>query len=181
MPFCTTNDHLTETGSGHTYRKHSKRDAFFAVLNGQAVAETAPYKHGDTVTWFLRDQPGYLKKPAVEEELTAALTAWAPACGLVFEKAKVEAGAKIVFGFHGQDGDATYIFDGPGGCLAQVVRAAEKGAGDGNGPAFIKFDEEEKWLLQGDAAAFGAFRLLPVAIHEVRESIRNNAIYNIVT
>ena len=99
----------------------------------------------------MRDQPGYLKKPAVEEELTAALTAWAPACGLVFEKAKAEAGAKIVFGFHGQDGDATYIFDGPGGCLAQVVRAAEKGAGDGNGPDFIKFDEEEKWLLPGDA------------------------------
>jgi len=30
------------------------------------------------------------------------------------------------------------------------------------------FDEEEKWLLQGDPMSFGAFRLLPVAIHEVR-------------
>jgi len=27
MPFCTKNDHFTKTGSGQTYRKHSKRDA----------------------------------------------------------------------------------------------------------------------------------------------------------
>lgn len=44
------------------------------------------------------------------------------------------------------------------------------------------FDEEEKWLLQGDSPAFGAFYVLPVAIHEVgRTSMRGLSAYIGVT
>ena len=50
-------------------------------------------------------------------------------------------------------------FDGPGGELAQVDQ-------DGD-TLLIRFDEEEKWLLQGEPEGFGQFYLLPVAVHEV--------------
>ena len=45
---------------------------FDSLTHVHGHAETAPFKHGDTVTWFLRDHPGYLKKPAVEDAITEA-------------------------------------------------------------------------------------------------------------
>lgn len=143
-----------------------------AHMPGDEDTAIAPYKHGDTVTWCLGSIPGYLKKPAVSEALAAAFAAWAPSCGLVFQNVEAEAGADIVIGFESQDDETgMHIFDGPGGALAKVVRAT-MGGDTGSEPAFIMFDEQEKWLAEGDASAFGAFRLLPVAIHEVRH---NNA------
>ena len=57
-------------------------------------------------------------------------------------------------------GDGDYIFDGPGGALAKTILGKE---------LQVLFDWEEKWLLQTDPepARRGAFRLLPVAVHEV--------------
>ena len=123
-----------------------------------AAPAAAPYKRGETVSWYLRDHPGYLKQPALVAELTAAFEAWSPACGVTFEQAESADDAKILIGFGGQQGDDAHIFDGPGGALAKTTYGT---------PALIEFDEEEKWLLQGDGGAFGAFRLLPVAMHEV--------------
>ena len=54
MPFCTKNSHFTKTGSGQTYGKHSKRDAFFvgrrkrspsARYVGRLYALTAVFTH----------------------------------------------------------------------------------------------------------------------------------------
>ena len=139
----------------------------WAHISGDQTTANAPYTHGDIVTWWLRNSPGYMKKPAFEEELAAAFAAWAPSCGLTFQKAEVEAGANIVIGFEQREDDAAYIFDGPGGALARVMLSTA-GVDAGLGPTLIMFDEQEKWLLQGDASTFGAFRVLPVAIHEVR-------------
>eukprot|EP01046_Picozoa_sp_COSAG06_P010299 COSAG06_NODE_561_length_14287_cov_13.422047_5_plen_263_part_00 len=146
-------------------------DADAHVALAEAAASAAPFKRGETVSWFLRDHPGYLKQPAVVEELTAAFAAWAPACGVSFEQAESADGAKIVISFDGM-GDDAHIFDGPGGALAKTTHGnGGEGEGEGGGaPSLIRFDEDEKWLLQDDdaAGAFGAFRLLPVAVHEVR-------------
>ena len=122
-------------------------------------AELPSFQRGDTVSWsVVGGLPGYLKKEA-SAELQAAFDAWTPACGVTFEQAEEGGTVSITFG---EQGDGSGIFDGPGGELAKAVLPG----GGGTGLA-MNFDEEEKWLLQSDAAVFGAFKLLPVATHEV--------------
>ena len=52
--------------------------------------------------------------------------------------------------------------------MRQVVRSSSSGDGSA---ACILFDEGEKWLLEGDTAVFGAFHVLPVAIHGVGHAL----------
>ena len=121
-------------------------------------ADKPTFKRGDTVTWSLDlPVPGYLDQAKLIEELHGAFRSWTPACGVIFEH--MEEGGTVMVGFD-STGDGDYIFDGPGGALAKTIVGKE---------LQILFDWEEKWLLQTDPepARRGAFRLLPVAVHEV--------------
>ena len=120
-------------------------------------ADKPTFKRGDTVTWSLDlPVPGYLDQAKLIEELHGAFRSWTPACGVIFEHVE---GGTVTVGFD-STGDGDYIFDGPGGALAKTILGKE---------LQILFDWEEKWLLQTDPepARHGAFRVLPVAVHEV--------------
>ena len=132
--------------------------------------DTAKFSQEEEVTWALESLPGYLDATKVQKELQTAFDAWGVHCGLTFHmigpsgrpsRTRVE-GARVSIRFDGseQSGESGRdAFDGPGGELAQVDQ-------DGD-TLLIRFDEEEKWLLQGEPEGFGQFYLLPVAVHEV--------------
>ena len=148
-------------------------------------AGVATFARNETVHWVLHEDslPGNLLYEETLAELQRAFDTWTPSSGVSFHHIKLNgpeggiAAAQVVVRFDAAS-DGEYIFDGPGGALAKVILAPDvKGHSTSptrsraaRPPHEMIFDNQEKWLLQqhdGGRQAAGAFRLLPVALHEV--------------
>jgi len=113
--------------------------------------------------------PATLPVDELAAELAAAFDAWAAPSGLTFERlkggAEAEEAAHIAIDFDDRTPVNEFVFDGPGGALAEVSANA------------ITFDASERWELSsagGKAHPHAArlpwdavFKVLPIAMHEI--------------
>jgi len=124
-----------------------------------------PAKFGSTLTWSLdvSSLPMQLHKTMVAETLQAAFKQWGEATGITFQQTDAESDINISWAANAGSDDQDYIFDGPGGMLANATALS------------ITFDADERWELQDAKHPHRAFmdwdeqyfNLLPVALHEI--------------
>jgi hypothetical protein len=122
-------------------------------------------KRGATVGWWLDGEsvPSDLPIEGVEAELTKAFSVWEQPSGLRFAQKAQKSDATITIDFDDRTAKNDFLFDGPGGALAEASSTG------------ITFDEEERWCLASGGHKQRApftwddqeFELLTVAIHEI--------------
>ena len=120
---------------------------------------------GETVRFHVpvEQTPAYLPRERVVAELSDAFAKWAEPTGLAFAHTDDAAAARITVAWADRSADNEFIFDGPGGALANAT------------PSAITFDAAEKWELRGTKHRRREFvpwdeqyfQLLPVAVHEI--------------
>ena len=110
------------------------------------------------ITYFVGAIPGYLSKEATLKEIACAFLVWEEAAGtealIRFEAATSKEEADCTVAWTLSDMPSSWS-DGAGGSLAVT------------GDNYIHLDHAERWLLQGQDAAPGQFKMLPVLIHEI--------------
>ena len=122
-------------------------------------------RRGTTVGWWLDAEsvPSDLPVAGVEKDLAKAFSVWGEPSGLSFSQVQDKHSAKIVINFDDHTMKNAFIFDGPGGALAEATASS------------ITFDESERWSLSGGEhkkrPAFTwddqEFELLTIATHEI--------------
>jgi len=122
-------------------------------------------KRGATVSWWLDADsvPTDLPIASVEKDLAKAFAVWAEPTGLKFTQAAQQKGAKISISFDDRTPMNDFVFDGPGGALAEATASS------------ITFDESDRWCLSGGDHKKRPpftwddqeFELLTIAIHEI--------------
>ena len=90
-----------------------------------------------TLRWHLDSDsvPSDLPARDVEAELAKAFSVWARPSGIRFVQAKAADEAQISIAFADHSPKNAFLFDGPGGALAEASSSA------------ITFDETERWVL----------------------------------
>ena len=118
-----------------------------------------------TLRWHLDSDsvPSDLPARDVEAELAKAFSVWARPSGIRFVQAKTADEAQISIAFADHSPKNAFLFDGPGGALAEASSSA------------ITFDETERWGLSSGRQKVREpltwddqqFELLTIAIHEI--------------
>ena len=112
------------------------------------------------VRYYVGPEPGYLSRAAVLADIEAALRQWGQHKGFAVQRVEEYKDATLLVEWDHQSADGVFVFDGPGGVLAQSwVDVSCRG--------WIQLDFAEKWVTQDDLhAPVTAYQLLPVVLHE---------------